>query len=128
MQSDAMGYAMSFQAHVRSAILLVSWVAAVNAALHYCSMHPNCRPSTVLDSQSSINGCTTRRRQRHTPVAGPPEQDGVAPESKEGLLWETYRKFAADGWRLDAAGYSTAFRVKMQVSCCPFVQLALAKR
>ena len=57
------------------------------------------------------------RRQRHTPVAGPPEQEGLAPESKEGLLWETYRKFAADGWRLDAAGYSTAFRVRLKVRC-----------
>jgi len=41
----------------------------------------------------------------------------LAPESKEGLLWETYRKLAADGWRLDAAGYSTAFRVKLKVRC-----------
>ena len=56
------------------------------------------------------------RRQRHSPVAGPPEQDAAALEAREGLLWETYRKFVADGWRVDAANYSTAFRVSLKVN------------
>ncbi len=51
-------------------------------------------------------------------MAGPPEQVGVAPESKEGLLWETYRKLAGDGFRLDDAGYSVSFRVKLKVCWC----------
>ena len=48
-------------------------------------------------------------------MAGPPEQVGVAPESKQGLLWETYRKLAGDGFRLDDGGYSVSFRVKLKV-------------
>ncbi len=69
---------------------------------------------TAEASRYDIN-CVECRRQQHTPVAGPPEQVGVAPESKQGLLWETYRKLAADGFRLDDAGYSVSFRVKLKV-------------
>lgn len=55
-------------------------------------------------------------------MAGPPEQVGVAPEDRQGLLWDTYRKLAQDGFRLDAAGYSTAFRVKLKV-CYPMLNV-----
>ena len=48
-------------------------------------------------------------------MAGPPEQVGVAPESKQGLLWETYRQLAGDGFQLDDVGYSVSFRVKLKV-------------
>lgn len=49
-------------------------------------------------------------------AAGPAGQDGVAPERRAGPLWSFYASLAAAapaaGVRLDAASYTTAFRVK----------------
>eukprot|EP00197_Chlamydomonas_leiostraca_P012292 CAMPEP_0202869656 /NCGR_PEP_ID=MMETSP1391-20130828/12575_1 /ASSEMBLY_ACC=CAM_ASM_000867 /TAXON_ID=1034604 /ORGANISM="Chlamydomonas leiostraca, Strain SAG 11-49" /LENGTH=268 /DNA_ID=CAMNT_0049549997 /DNA_START=62 /DNA_END=868 /DNA_ORIENTATION=- len=43
-------------------------------------------------------------------AAGPTSQDGVEPKARTGALWEWYAKLAADGWVLDANGYTTSFR------------------
>ena len=48
-------------------------------------------------------------------TAGPPDEDGLAPEQRKGLLWEVCRKLYCDGWVLDTAGYSTSFRVTLKV-------------
>ena len=45
------------------------------------------------------------------PVAGPPRQEATPPEQRAGALWDHYRALAAAGWRLDALGYATAFRL-----------------
>ncbi|KAG1658592.1 hypothetical protein FOA52_016204 [Chlamydomonas sp. UWO 241] len=42
--------------------------------------------------------------------AGPDEQAGVEPTKRVGVLWEWYSTMAADGWVLDANGYTTSFR------------------
>ena len=88
--------------------LLISHTLAANL------LRP-CRIETGSQAHSSTCVHAARRRQRHTPVAGPPEQDAAAPEAREGILWETYRKFVVDGWRVDAANYSTAFRISLKV-------------
>lgn len=55
-------------------------------------------------------------RQVQTESAGPAGQDGVPPERRAGALWACYARLAgaaqASGLRLDAASYTTAFRVK----------------
>jgi hypothetical protein len=51
------------------------------------------------------------------PVAGPPRQQALAPEAREGILWEFYRVLAGAGWRLDATGYATAFRWAPRPAC-----------
>ena len=45
-------------------------------------------------------------------AAGPPDQEGVAPEKRQGPLWDAYRALSQEGWAVDARSYSTAFRVK----------------
>ncbi|KAL4452622.1 hypothetical protein ABPG75_008284 [Micractinium tetrahymenae] len=51
-------------------------------------------------------------------AAGPAGQDTVPPERRQGALWSFYASLAASaqasGIRLDAASYTTAFRVKGQ--------------
>ena len=53
-------------------------------------------------------------RMRHAGVAGPPGQEAVAPEQREGALWRMYAalKAAPPDLHVDAASYTTAFRVK----------------
>ncbi|KAL4438989.1 hypothetical protein ABPG77_006926 [Micractinium sp. CCAP 211/92] len=55
-------------------------------------------------------------RQVQAEAAGPAGQDGVPPERRSGALWACYARLAgaaqASGLRLDAASYTTAFRVK----------------
>eukprot|EP00798_Chlamydomonas_sp_ICE-L_P012596 gene12596-15822_t len=43
--------------------------------------------------------------------AGPANQDCVPPEEREGTLWTWYKKLLDEGWKLDANGYTTSFRV-----------------
>jgi hypothetical protein len=55
--------------------------------------------------------------------ACPCSQDTVVPEKREGALWDMYRSLQADGWSLDASGYTTSFRCgggvgKLRVSAC----------
>ncbi|KXZ54955.1 hypothetical protein GPECTOR_3g123 [Gonium pectorale] len=50
-------------------------------------------------------------RASHDHAAGPITQDAVPPAEREGPLWDLYRKLQADGWSLDANGYTTSFRV-----------------
>ncbi|GIM06259.1 hypothetical protein Vretimale_10615 [Volvox reticuliferus] len=50
-------------------------------------------------------------RASHDGVAGSVEQDAVQPKDRAGPLWDMYRKLLADGWTLDANGYTTSFRV-----------------
>lgn len=51
-------------------------------------------------------------RHHHTQATGPPDQEGVAPEKRQGPLWDAFRALKAQGWAVDARDYSTAFRVK----------------
>jgi hypothetical protein len=48
------------------------------------------------------------------PVCGPASEEGkgVPPEKRTGSLWAFYRRLEGSGWRVDAQGYSTAFRVQ----------------
>lgn len=49
---------------------------------------------------------------RHASAAGPPSlNEGVPPAKREGPLWDLYRDLEARGWRPDASGYSTSFRL-----------------
>ena len=48
-------------------------------------------------------------------AAGPADEDGLAPELRQGLLWDECRKFVAGGWVVDTNGYSTAFRITLKV-------------
>jgi hypothetical protein len=52
----------------------------------------------------------------------------VAPEKRQGPLWDAYRALSKDGWAVDGRDYTTAFRVKptpgksfdeLQVTCPP---------
>lgn len=45
-------------------------------------------------------------------AAGPPEQEGILPEKRQGPLWDAYRKLESAGWTVDGRDYSTAFRVR----------------
>ncbi|GBF88185.1 hypothetical protein Rsub_00897 [Raphidocelis subcapitata] len=45
------------------------------------------------------------------PVAGPLRQEALPPAERQGIVWDYYRALSAAGWRLDASGYSTAFRL-----------------
>lgn len=45
-------------------------------------------------------------------AAGSPDQEGVAPERRQGPLWDAFRALKAEGWTVDGRDYSTAFRVK----------------
>lgn len=47
-------------------------------------------------------------------VCGPASEEGkgVPPEERTGSLWAFYRRLKEGGWRVDAQGYSTAFRVQ----------------
>lgn len=51
-------------------------------------------------------------RATHADAAGPLDHDARPPEERGGTLWAWYRELAADGWKPDAAGYTTDFRVK----------------
>lgn len=55
-------------------------------------------------------------RAQLAPVCGPAREEarGVAPEDRTGPLWAFYRRLAQQGWRVDALGYATAFRVQRQ--------------
>ncbi|EFJ50453.1 hypothetical protein VOLCADRAFT_103907 [Volvox carteri f. nagariensis] len=50
-------------------------------------------------------------RSSHDQVVGSVEQDAVQPKDRTGSLWELYRRLLAEGWYLDANGYTTSFRV-----------------
>ncbi len=43
-------------------------------------------------------------------AAGRVHQDAVAPEQRHGVLWDWYGRLKAQGWVLDANGYTTNFR------------------
>lgn len=43
-------------------------------------------------------------------AASPVQAALEPPERRSGELWQLYRRMAAEGWRLDAKGYSTSFR------------------
>lgn len=45
-------------------------------------------------------------------AAGPAEQDSMAPEKRQGSLWDAYRSLHKAGFSVDARDYSTAFRVR----------------
>jgi hypothetical protein len=51
-------------------------------------------------------------RQALSPWAGPPGQDGTAPEARGGVLWRHYADLKTAGFDLDATSYTTAFRVR----------------
>lgn len=53
-------------------------------------------------------------RSSHDSVAGGVEQDAVPPSERKGSLWDFYRQLQADGWSLDANGYTTSFRVHIK--------------
>mgnify|MGYP001802175496 CR=1 FL=1 len=44
-------------------------------------------------------------------AAGPVGQDGVAPEERQGELWDIFRRLKQDGHQLDAMNYTTNFRL-----------------
>ncbi|KAI8469912.1 MAG: hypothetical protein J3K34DRAFT_521817 [Monoraphidium minutum] len=45
------------------------------------------------------------------PAAGPPGEEALPPERRSGAVWGYYRQLAEAGWKLDALGYATAFRL-----------------
>ncbi|KAF5839035.1 HAD-like domain-containing protein [Dunaliella salina] len=47
-------------------------------------------------------------------AAGPTQQDATAPEARQGILWEYYRKLKSEGWQIDANGYTTSFRMMVK--------------
>ncbi|KAG2486320.1 hypothetical protein HYH03_015024 [Edaphochlamys debaryana] len=49
-------------------------------------------------------------RASHDFACGGVEQDVTPPAKREGPLWDLYRKLSAEGWSLDANGYTTSFR------------------
>ncbi|KAG2432634.1 hypothetical protein HXX76_008974 [Chlamydomonas incerta] len=50
-------------------------------------------------------------RASHDHAAGSIDQDATPPQDRKGPLWDLYRTLHADGWSLDANGYTTSFRV-----------------
>lgn len=50
-------------------------------------------------------------RSSHSRWTGPAEQDAMAPENRQGSLWDAYRFLQTAGFKVDARDYSTAFRV-----------------
>lgn len=43
-------------------------------------------------------------------AAGPANQDCIEPAARQGVLWAWHKELKADGWTLDATGYTTSFR------------------
>lgn len=43
--------------------------------------------------------------------AGDPGQDSIKPGERRGSLWDLYRHLVKGGYKLDASGYTTSFRV-----------------
>lgn len=52
-----------------------------------------------------------------TYAVGPPGVEAVPPEQRPQPLWRLYHQLLADGWRLDATHYSTAFRYAACLTC-----------
>lgn len=45
-------------------------------------------------------------------MTGPLGQDALPPAQRSGTLWQHFVALQAQGWSLDAASYTTAFRVR----------------
>ena len=57
-------------------------------------------------------------RKRHGAAGGGAEQEALAPEARQGPLWDAYRALAQLGWQPDAAFYSTLVRVRSARAGC----------
>ncbi len=69
------------------------------------------------DSSEDIleEDATWRRRiiSESAGAIGDMQEDGLAPEHRQGALWDLYRRLTAEGWHCDAEGYATSFRIRL---------------
>ena len=68
------------------------------------------RDPAGLCTTALVEDMAWRARMDH--AAGPAAQDKLKPEAREGVLWDFYRRLAAEGWKLDTTSYTTMFRLK----------------